>query len=109
MPQIPIMAILAGVSAAATIGGTIYQGVAQSKAASSASKAQAAAAAEQKKATDAQLRESRAAEEDAQLQASNGTAAARIARAAGKRVLAFQGVDTGVGGGNKQLADTLGG
>lgn len=67
--------------------------------------------AEQQQAQDAQLRASHAAEEDAQLQASQGqSAATRIARAAGQRILAFQGNDTGVSGGNpKGLATTLGG
>lgn len=71
--------------------------------------AQKQAAAQQQAATAqaqaAQTRASRAAEEDAAMQAANQSASTRIARGQGRRVLAFQGVDTGVPG----PAATLGG
>ncbi|HZL00479.1 MAG TPA: hypothetical protein VFC47_11330 [Caulobacteraceae bacterium] len=73
----------------ATVGIGLYQAHEQSQAAGNA-------LAEQTQASNAQERSSRAAEEDAQLQASGQDASARIARAAGQRVLAFQGDSAGV-------------
>lgn len=86
------------------IGGAIIAGQAQDKAAKNAARDQAAALAVQE-------RESRSAEEDAAASvAQNQSAATRIAQSAGRRVLAFQGVDTGVTNNQTQpLATTLGG
>jgi hypothetical protein len=72
------------------------------------------AAAQQQIAMQAQERASRAAEEDAQLQATGQDASTRIARAAGLHILGFQGasagaVDSTLGASPKGSASTLGG
>lgn len=106
MPQ-AIPALLIG---ALTVGAGALE-------ASAASRQQNAALASQQQAQAAQERASRAAEEDAQLQATGQSAAQRIARAAGKRVLAFQGdsapdpgaLSSTLGQSNKGVGATLGG
>lgn len=92
--------LIAGVSA----GASALEGAQQAKAMKAAQMSEA-------QAQQAQERESHAAEEDAQLQAQGTDTATRVARAAGQRVLAFQGDQAGVGtsSGKPGLSDTLGG
>ncbi len=104
MPAAILVPLIVG---AATVGAGALE-------ASAARRQQSQALAMQQQATDAQERASRAAEEDAQLQATGQSAAQRIARASGLRVLQFQGAsasndNTTLGSTAKGVAANLGG